>query len=203
MSIVNQKASLAKVQAIIAVGNDKIASLDPGLRSDARAQRVFDIREAVAVEVAATRKEMQTRQAEAKANLPRWSQEAVRRRAKFSEDPAVDAQQRIAAMETLKRVPTAALQHYLEDAIAENSLAAAEAIRLEFKSRSDASADINERFNSVFSAVVDPVAKTVESELAQIDGLASHAEALIHEFIRGQSNPAARLATARMAGLAA
>lgn len=201
MTLNIQKASLSKVQSIIAAGGAKIAALDPGLRPDARQDRIASIRADVSKEIASTRDDMKNRQAQAKEGLPRWSQDAVRRRAKFAEDPALDAQQRIATMETLKRVHTGELLRYLEDAIADKSIARAEAIRLEFHSRGDKT-DHSLGFAALFGAVVDRDAKTMESELAQIDGLAAHADTLIREFETGFSNPAERIATARMAGLA-
>jgi hypothetical protein len=202
MTLAAQKSSLAKVQSILAAGNAKIQALDSGLKTDVRQERIAAIRQGVLAEIGATRTEMQKLQASATEGLPHWSQDAARRRAKFAEDPTADAQQRLATMETLKRVSTPALLNHLEDAIRSKNVAHAECVRLEFESR-EVAPERRAEFHRSFRAVVDPQAQAMESELSQIAGLASHAETLIHEFARGQSNPIERISTARAAGLAA
>lgn len=200
MTVPSQKAALAQVQRLIAAGNDRIAKLDPGLTAEARRQYAQDIRDDVLKQISATRDDMGKRRQVARDALPRYSQEAIRRKAKFAEDPALDAQLRMGTFETLKRTATPQLIAHLKDAIEEKSVARAEAIRLEFQSRDDRN-DYSLQFSALFGAVIDPEAKAMEADLTQIDGLAAHAETLIHEFARGVSDPAQRLATARMAGL--
>jgi hypothetical protein len=201
MSFVIQKASLAKVQNIIAAGNRKIEALDPDLKPDAKRERIAAIRLGVLKEMGATRDDMNKRGAAARDGIPFWSQDAARRRAKFADDPTADAQQRMAFAGTLARTSTPELIKHLDDAVRDKSVARAELVRVEFQNRADRK-NVSQQFDELFIAVVDPAAKAMEIELGQIAGHAAHAETLIHEFTRGVSNPIERITTARMAGLA-
>lgn len=200
MTVSLQKDLLNKIQAALNAGNAKIATLDPGLKPEVRADRIRAIRNETLGAIGETHADMTKRGASAREGLPHWSQDAVRRRAKFADDPATDAQQRIAIAATLARTSTPELTLHLADAIREKNVAKAEAVRVEFNSRS-VDAERRMEFARAFAAVVDPVAKNMEKDLGLIDGLAAHAETLILEFARGRSDPVARMSTARQAGL--
>lgn len=202
MTIGAQKSALATVEAILAAGAAKIEGVDKGLTPDARRERIAAIREETLEKVSDTRADMAKRGQEATAGLPHWSQDAARRRAKFSDDAAVDAQQRLALGAVLMRTATPALFEHLADAIRAKHIAHAEAVRVEFATR-NADAETKANFHRTFAAVVDQQAKSMEAELSQIAGLAAHADTLIAEFARGASNPIQRMTTARAAGLAA
>lgn len=199
MTIAKQKADLQKIQDTIAAGAAKIEAVDPDLRPEARQARIATIRQDTLARLESVAADMHKRQQEAKQGLDFWSQAAVRRRAKFADDPALDAAQRSATFETLKRARTGELLDYLKDAIGEKSIARAEAVRLEFYSRPD-SAKLGQEFGTLFAQVVDPQARQMEAELGEIAGVADYAQVLVREFARGASNPVERLAAARSAG---
>ena len=203
MTLETQRSALATVQSLIAAGNARLEALDAGLRPEIRTARIAAIRDETTAAITATLVEMRDRRKQAEAGLPHWTQDAALRRAKFSEDPAQDARQRLAVFETLRRCSPAELFRHLEDAIREKSPAKAEAVRLEFECRDEIASEQRIEFRHAFTAVIDEPAKAMERELSLIAGLASHAETLAGEFVRGQSDPAGRMTTARAAGLTA
>jgi hypothetical protein len=202
MTIGIQRSNLEKIQAALAVGNAKIEAVDPDLRPEVKQSRVVSIRQATIAGLDNVLADMAKRQTAAKEGLTYWTQAAARRRAKFADDPALDAAQRMATFETLKRAGTAELLEHLNDAIREKSIARAEAVRLEFHSRPD-SAKLGQEFSALFAGVVDPQAKKMEVELGEIAGVAEFAQVLVREFTKGATDPIGRMTAARAAGLVA
>ena len=94
MTLITQQNDLKRLEAAIKAGRDKIASVDADLKEDARRERIATIRAEVAAQAQAIAAEMATRAKAAREGVEYWSQDGVRRRAKFAEDPAADAAQR-------------------------------------------------------------------------------------------------------------
>jgi hypothetical protein len=203
MSLTQQKSDLEKLKAAIAAGNGKIAAIDPGLRPEVRAQRIVVIRADTIKTLDAINGEMAKRQTVAREGLDFWTQEAVRRRAKFAADPAVDAAQRVAMFEVLKRSSTAEIVQHMKDAVREKSAARAEVCRLEFKNRTDRDAALSREFDRLLERVDDKQAADMHAECGQTDGLADFAQVLVREFRSGVSRPEERITAARAAGLVA
>ena len=200
MTISLQRANVDRIQAAIAAGKSKIDAVDTGLRPEVREERIAAIRKATIQNIEAIGNDIYKRQADALKSMLYWSQSAARRRAKFNSDPTIDAVQRTATIETLKRASTAELISYLEDAVHEKCLAKAELVRLEFSSRQD-SQKFTRQFDEVFASVVDLQALAMQTELEQIAGLSEYAQVLIREFTSGRPDPAGRMSGARAAGL--
>lgn len=201
MTIGLQMSALRKVEAAIASGKARIAAVDPDLRPEARQARIAAIRAEVAAGLEAVAGEMRNRRKAAEEGLGVWSQAAVRRRAKFSDDdPTADAMQKLAFFETVKRTPTGELVTHLKDAVSARSLARAEALRLEFQGRPDAE-KFTRAFGAIFDQAVDPKAQALEKEFGEIIGVADLGDVLVREFVNDRSLPTDRLNAARAAGM--
>lgn len=86
MSLSIQKTNLQKICEALAAGNAKIEALDTGLKPDVRIARIAAIRADVVQKIDGIRTDMITRQVQAKEGMTFWAQDAIRRRAKFSDD---------------------------------------------------------------------------------------------------------------------
>lgn len=168
------------------------------MKPEARNARTAAIRAETLKQLDTIQTDMRKRRADAEEQLGHFSQDAARRRAKFAGDAQSDAMQRIATFETLRRTPSGALIEHLKDAIRSKSLAHAEAVRLEFHSRSDKEAAVGDDFARMFASVLDPEAQAREAELRSIIGAAELAEVLAREFVNGKSLPLDRLTAARI-----
>jgi hypothetical protein len=162
--LIKQNAALKKMQAAIKAGHEKIAAVDQDLKPDVRRARMDAVRAAVSGTLGELLRDIHVRRDEAKADLPKVNQAAARRRAKFANDPSADALQRLALFETLKRAPTSALVEYLKDAVGGKNLAAAEATRLEFETRSDTK-EHGQECVEVLAQAVDPEVQEHETHL--------------------------------------
>src|SRR5829696_3660250 len=188
------------VTEAIAAAEKRIASLNPDLKPDILAEQARQIREQALKDTAERRNRMVDRGALAQQSLPHHTAESYRRRARFHDDPVTDATMRVAKQGTLSRTSTPELLAHLQDAVAANDLASAEATRLEFQSRNDRGPEIQKRFETIFAELKLPQAAEAQRALNRVTGLAGVVNSSLAELVRGHSDPMARLAAHRVAG---
>lgn len=126
------------------------------------------------------------------------SREAELRRARFHNEDAVNATMQVAAFTRLALTSTPELVEQLEDAVAANNLALAEAVRLAFHGRTDRES-VRDRFTAVFAKVKTPNADAVKTALGNVASLAGLAKERWNSAISGRSDPIGRLNAARLA----
>jgi hypothetical protein len=171
------------------------------LKPDIVAEQARQIREQTLKDTAERRSRMVDRGALAQQSLPQHTAESYRRRARFHDDPVTDATMRVAKQGTLSRTSTPELLAHLQDAVTANDVASAEAIRLEFQSRTDKGPEVQRRFETTFGELKVPQATEAQRALNRVSGLADVVNSSLAELVRGRSDPMARLAAHRAAGL--
>lgn len=198
----HQATSLDRINKIIEGAEREIAALDPELRDEVVRERAEQIKARSMDALAAERAHLQRRAADAEVAERRHEPAALRRHARFHEEPHADATMRLATFATLERSSLADLIVHLEDAVEGHNLALAEAVRLEFARRPEVPPETTAEFGRVMNRLAYPSAETL-AKLREVRGSASMADVRISEFLRGQSNPAGRISAARKMGVAA
>jgi hypothetical protein len=195
-----QERDQAASAEVVKAAEQKLAAISPDLRAEVANEKRRAIREQALQQVAPRRNAMIARAEQARAALPRYTVEAILRNARFADDPVADASIRSAKFQTLVRAPTPALQSYLEDEVAANSMAGVEVVRAEYMSRTDRSPEVDKRFQNEFAKLKVPQAENAHRALNRIIGLVDVANVQLAEFTRGRSDPMARIAAHRAAG---
>ncbi len=133
----------------------------------------------------------------------RFTFDAMMRSAKFNSDPVADASIRNALIASLSRTDTVYLLEHFQDAIEDDDLAKAYAVKVEFESRPKLSEGAKARFAKLMEELTDlkmPHVEEVQRSFRRAVGLVGISETRYREFLTGRSDPENRLTAFRMAG---
>lgn len=146
----DQERDYAILERGVAALEARIAGLDQQLKAEILRQRTAEVRLHVGKELTPLAQAMDKRVKAARAMDRVCSPAAELWFARFHGDESVNATMQVATLMRFARTPTGELIEHLEDVAASNRLALAEAVRLEFMSRSDRE-PLKEAFSAAFA----------------------------------------------------